>query len=243
MYRTAPIGRMRLFWKFTGWVALIFLLPAIIVTLISMSENRKANRLNDAGAEAAATIVAKDVRVTTDSDGDRSTSYYLTYEWQHERQTYRDEDSVGRAFYNTLEIGHWTPVRYWLENPMVNEIQSGNAGTSALITKIIAVVLFVLAGVWAERCWLKAGRAVKVRDLGERRQAKVVEHYRTAVRVNNRPMYRLKWRDQAGDTGQSMWLRGAKLDRYPVGSEITVFADPRGRWPAVWEGDVGPARG
>ena len=55
---------------------------------------------------------------------------------------------------------------------------------------------------------------------GERRAAEVTEHYRTSVRVNNRPMYRLKWRDGAGREGQSMWHRSSTLDDYPVGSEV-----------------------
>ena len=243
MARTTPISRLRLFWKFTGWIAFIAFLPALIVTFISMAESRKSDRLETAGAEAAATIINKDVRVTTDSDGDRQTSYYLIYEWQHERRTYTDEDSVGRAFYNSLQIGDWTTLRYWLEDPMVNEIKPGSSGTNALITKIIAVVLWVLGGYWAERCWRKASRAVKVRDRGERRAAEVTEHYRTSVRVNNRPMYRLKWRDGAGREGQSMWHRSSTLDDYPVGSEVTIYADPRGKWPSMWEADVGPSKG
>jgi|GEM_PF-6288115 len=238
-----PVGKLKLFWRFTGWLALIFVLPAVILTLISVFEARKANRLEDAGGQTQATILEKDVRVTTDSDGDRRTSYYLTFRFDHERQEVTDTDSVSRSFFNSLEVGDTTLIRYWLEDPMVNEIRPGSSGTAALITKILAVVFWVIAGIWGERSWLKASRAVKVREKGERRSAEVIEHVRTNVTVNKRRMYRLKWRDEAGAEGQSMWVSGHDLDSYPEGAELAVFADPRGKWPAMWERDVGRAKG
>jgi len=239
---TSPVSMFRLYNKGYGWLTFFALPFAIVFTLIAMVEGRKYERLDSDGAVAEAVITDKDYEVRIDSDGDRTTTYYLEFDFTAQGQSYQIRDSVGRSFWNGLQPGETTPVRYWRPDPEVNEIEPGATRKSIWITKILAVIVLSLAGVWAERCWRKAARARKVRDHGKRHRVTVTDHFQTSVKVNNRPRWRLEWQDPSGRVGRSYMYRKEVLNTYPVGSEITIFVDPRGRLPSVWEGDVGPRK-
>lgn len=238
-----PKSRLHLFLRFTGWIVIFPLLIGVVTLLIAMFEGRKADRLAEGGLVARATITDKDISVTYDSDGDRQTTYYLYFRFDHEGRTIEDRDSVSRGFFDQATVGQTLPLRYWWQDPGVNEIEPGSTATTILVTKIMSVVALVAAGFWGERCWRKAARAIRVRERGVRRLAKVTGHIKTGVRVNKVPRWRLAWRDEAGSEGQSFWLPEPRLGQFPIGTELTVYADPSGRLPAVWEHDVGPARG
>ena len=239
---TEPVSFLRLYNKGFGWLTFLGLPFAIVFTLVAMFEGRKYERLEDDGAQVIATITDKDYEVRTDSDGDRTTTYYLTVDFSAGGRAYSTRDSVGRSFWNTLDPGDTTEIRYWRPDPEVNEIEPGSTRKSIWITKILAVVFLTLIGFWAERCWRKASRAIRVRDRGARRRAEVTDHYKTSVSVNKRPRYRLEWRDEEGYGGRSYLYAKDALEAYPVGAEVTVFADPQAKLASVWEGDVGPRR-
>lgn len=238
----APLGRFRLFRRGFGLFALIPLLIGVVFAGITMFEGRKAERLENDGAVAVATITDKDIRVRTDSDGDRSTSYILYYAFTHQGIDVSASSSVSRGFFDGLEIGGTTEVRYWRPDPSVNEIEPGSTSTIIWITKLVSAVILAVAGSWIVIAWGAAGKAIRVRDRGERRQAVVTAHETTGVRVNNRPRYRLAWRDERGEPGRSFLLSGDAIETWPVGSDLAIYADPTGRLKPVWEGDVGPAR-
>ena len=242
MVQDTPASFIRLYNRGFGWLT-YFLLPfAIVFTLIAMFEGRKFERLRDEGVTVTATITDKDIEITTDSDGDKSTTYYLSYDFLAGTRPVSDRDSVGRGFYNSLSIGDRTELRYWGPDPDVNEIEPGSTRTTIWITKVLAVILLTGVGAWTERCWRKASRAIRVRDRGERTTATVTGHYKTGVSVNKRPRFRLEWRDERGRGGRSFLHPKNVLDLYPVGSEVTVYADPQGRLASVWEADVGPRK-
>lgn len=239
---TEPRSLVRLFHKLTGWIVYIPLTIAIVTGLIAMFEGRKADRLASDGAVASASITDKRIEISTDSDGDKTTTYYLDFTFAHERNTVRDSESVSRSFYNSLDIGDTAPVRYWQPDPQVNELEPGSTTQTIWVTKIISAIALAGAVLWGERCWRKARRAIRVRDRGVRRRAEITAHLSTGVRVNKQPQYRLGWRDSEGREGRSFMMGRAKLADFPVGMALDVYADPAGRLPSVWEGDVGQAR-
>jgi len=231
-------GRLRLFLRLWGWMAAFPLIFAVIFGLIAMHEGRKAERLDSDGAEAQATITGKRIDVSYDSDGDKDTDYMLEFRFRAERRDLADEEEVSRSFYHANHIGDRLPVRYWRPDPSVFELEPGSTASTILWTKIVAIVALVIAGYWAERCWRKASRMIRLGSHGARRRATVLRVERTNVRVNNRPRYRLFWEDDEGFRGRSLMGPFERFDDWPEGGEITIYADPAGRLPQVWEEDL-----
>ncbi|QHQ35614.1 hypothetical protein [Algicella marina] len=238
--QTRPIGTFRLFMRNWGWFAAFPLLFALVFGGVAMSEGRKAERLKADGVDGFAVITDKDIEISYDSDGDKQTTYRLYFNVELPGRTLADDDSVGRKFYNAQRIGDRLPIRYWRPDPDVNEIEPGSTTTAIWITKIIAVVALTAALAWGYIAYEKAAKATRMRKGGERRRARVTEHMRTGITVNNRRMYRMCWRDEAGMSGRSMLHRLSYLEDFPEGTEIWVYADPAGRKRSWWEGDVGP---
>lgn len=231
-------GRLRMFLRLWGWASAFPLIFALAFGLIAMFEGRKAERLEADGVMAEATITGKRIDVSHDSDGDKKTHYMLEFRFLAEARPLADEEEVGRSFYHANAIGDRVPVRYWRPDPSVFELEPGSTATTILWTKIVSIVALVIAGLWAERCWRKAGRMIRLRDRGTRRRAEVLRIERTSVRVNNRPRYRLAWEDEEGVRGRSLMGPHERFGAWPEGTEITVYADPADRLPAVWEEDL-----
>ena len=59
----------------------------------------------------------------------------------------------------------------------------------------------------------------------------------TNLAVNYQQMWRFIWKDDAGAPGQSFACWPVNLPA--IGTRITVYADPDGNIPSVWEGDCG----
>ena len=76
---------------------------------------------------------------------------------------------------------------------------------------------------------------------GEVREARVEGIRDTGVTVNKVRQFALQWVDAVGQTGESLGHPGDRLDTWPVGSIILVYADPKtgATW---WEEDIAPAR-
>jgi hypothetical protein len=236
--RVERAGRLRLFLRLWGWMAAFPLLFAVIFGLITMVEGRKAERLEADGAVAEATVTGKRIDVSYDSDGDKDTDYMLEFRFRAEGRELADEEEVSRSFYHANGVGDSLPVRYWRPDPSVFELEPGATATTILWTKIVSIVGLVIAGFWTERCWRKANRMIRLHEHGARRRATVLRVERTNVRVNNRPRYRLAWEDDEGFRGRSLMGPFERFDDWPEGGEITVYADPAGRLPPVWEEDL-----
>lgn len=237
-----PKSTFRLFMKLNGWIALIPLLIALVTGSIALSEGQKAQRLADDGGVVQARITEKRTSIYTDSDGDQRTRYHLGFDFTANGKVYEMDETVGRGLYNRLQEGDKTALRYWRPDPTVNEIEPGTTTTTIWVTKIASALSLAAGLFWIIRSWTRASRAGRVRDRGARRRATVTHHIKTNVRINKVPQYRLAWRDADGATGTSWFVSGRRLGDWPEGSELTIYADPAGKLPSVWEQDVGARR-
>lgn len=234
----------RLFWSFPGWFGLIFLVAGLGVEVGAMFAGLNAMRLAGDGVEVTGEVLGKDWRESRDSDGDRTVSYYVQFRFpMRDGVAVEDEVSVGRGTYNDTTVGDRVPVRYWPEDPMLNEIEPGSTRFLAMMLGLFGVPFTLVGGFFVWRQARFARRAVRLRERGEVLEAEVLEHVATAYRVNNRRQYALKWRDERGNSGQSRPVGAGHLMEYPPGSKITVYADPDRPGPGFWEGDAGVRSG
>ncbi len=232
-----PVPLFRLFWKMGGWIVLITGVLLVVFTLISHFNLKTAKRYEAEGRRVVALITTKEKTVRRDSDGDRKVSYWLTLEFVAglgEAITVRQ--SVGKGQYNSLQEGDELPLFYLASKPGKVELTQGSHRKGARITQWFALIagLIWLAALWIIGGW--AVSAVRARRFGPRKEAMVQEIKRTNVKINNRPRYRLIWRDNEGREGQSLLHRHSELDSLKPTDIIHIYQGPKRNW---WVGDVG----
>ena len=192
------------------------------------------------GRFARAAVVDKRVAVSVDSDGDESRSYFVTFAYKTSNGGRTAEAKVGRAYYDAAAPGDEQVIRYLRSDPGRIEHEIGQYRATGNLLRYIGLVMGLI-GLTA--LWIfgqRANRAVKVRRDGEKRMAAVTGIRETNVKVNDRRQGRLMWREDDGQTGESLMRDLGKLSQtYKGGDRIVVFRLGR---HAFWEGDVGPPR-
>lgn len=124
-------------------------------------------------------------------------------------------------------------VWYLRGTPEAHELGHGTQYWNALLGVGLSLAVTVLgAGLFMLRM-VRFGRAIMLRETGQRRTAKIT-HLRSGY---NRSPWFAFWRDETGATGRIARVWRSNLP--PVGATITIYADPTGKLPAVWTGDCG----
>lgn len=173
------------------------------------------------------------------------TDFNIGYGYEVMGKVWHDTVTTDYQSYANLAEGLPVMVRYLPSDPgdSVTSLQAGWVDASGGL-RVVGLVFGGLGGVFVPLgfgglAWLVRGalRRTALRDTGTARGAVVLAREPTNVTVNGRSQWRIRWTDDAGALGQS---RGQSPDSLPqTGDRITVYADPTGRLPAVWEGDSG----
>lgn len=234
-----PVSFLRLFWRMGGWVTLICGVILLVFTLISHATLGLAERFDAEGLKATATVLDRTYTESVDSDGDKTTTYYLSIVFETDvGREVRLKPSVGSSLYDRTRIGDEIPVWYLQSDPSQIETRRGQNRSAATVTQVIGAVFGVVMLV---ALWVPGGRAVsalRARRYGRRDMAEVTGLKKTGWTVNKEHRYRLQWRDSAGRAGESLAYKQDRLTPYRVGSKVPVYQGLKRTW---WEGDVGPS--
>ncbi len=221
-----------------GWVFALLILIGLGIAVPAEVMFERAWRLQMGGATVEGTVdrLWTSTRSCGKDNMDTCTDYNVDFGFDPGtwRQT---EISVTQGFFEALKEGGPIPVRYVRDDPTIIEVESGWTFFEGILFLYVALTFLIGGGFglgWRRRL---AHRLVTLRETGERRQAMVTAQERTNFRVTGTPLYRLRWRDEAGVTGQSQAWPQARLPA--LGSAVTIYADPAGNLPPVWEGDCG----
>lgn len=231
----------RLFSRMGGWIVLLSGVVLLVLTLISQLAFHLANRFEEEGRMATATVRERYTTTSTDSDGDTTTSHWLGFDFVTDRKEEISlTETVGTSLYRAMQVGDSFELRYLASAPETVETTPGSNRTATRVTQMIAlgVGALWLIGLWVVGGWAVA--AVRARRHGARIKARVTSVERSNVRVNNRPRYRLTWEDAQGRTGKSLLRKREDLSGYRPGDTIEVFQGIKHSW---WVGDVGERPG
>ncbi|WGW03044.1 DUF3592 domain-containing protein [Tropicibacter oceani] len=233
-----PVPIHKLYLRMGGWFSLAFLGSLLVLTLVSHFALGLAIRFETEGRQTTARIMDKYYTESTDSDGDREVTHYLVLDYMTNSGAQMEiSRSVSLSVYNRARVHDTMPIWYLDSEPDRTELTQGANRSAATVTQIIALVFgtLMLGGLWYSGS--RAIAAVRARRFGAEETAEVTEIAATSVTINNRRMYRLKWREASGRTGQSLMYRASALAGFGPGSQITVYQGIKRAW---WQGDTGP---
>ncbi|SEO70723.1 Protein of unknown function [Salinihabitans flavidus] len=239
--RTEPVPIWRLFLRMGGWFTLIFAAVAVILTLIGSRESTLAKRFETEGRTATATVMERSTTTSRDSDGNRSTTYYLSLRFEtRENRVMNVRRSVKRGIYSSVAEGDTLPVWYLPSDPDTVAMSENEKQASANLLQMLSLGFgaLTLGMLWYSGHGAVA--AVRARRFGRRETATVTGLKRTNTQVNKKYRYRLTWRERNGRVGESLMYPREALEDIPEGSEIAVYQGLKRAW---WTGDVGERRG
>jgi Protein of unknown function (DUF3592) len=227
---------VRYFFGLWGWLALAGAFGTVIFCVVGQSTNQIAQRLNNEGAETTAEITRAYRSSDRDADGDVDYDYNVFYRFTVNGRSFEDEQQVSYAFYKKTETGSRVPVRYWVNDPSVSEIERGASATGAWISWIGAAIFGLGTLVLAKLGWKRARTATWMISHGVEREATITGLVETMVEVNSVKRWRANWREAGGRTGSTYMRRIGDLPG--IGTRITVLSDPEGQRDSIWTGDL-----
>lgn len=232
-----PVSLLRLFLKMGGWFVLILGAVLLVLSLIGQSAFNAARRFDAEGLQTVARVTEKYTTESTDSDGDRTVTYWLGLDYTTRAgEEISKTRSVSSGEYRRVRQGDEIDIWYLESDPERTEVTRGSNAQGARVMRIVALVL---GAAWLGLLWLVgrwAVEAVRARRYGTCEEAEVTEIYRTSIRVNNRPRYRLKWRDAQGREGKSLLRKSGDLEGYRPGQRVRIYQGLKRAW---WAGDIG----
>ncbi|MCC5986420.1 MAG: DUF3592 domain-containing protein [Pararhodobacter sp.] len=223
-----------------AWLLAFGLVFTVAFGAVSLILSAEARQLAQHGVEAEATIVSLDTRTRRDSDGNRRTTYLVTYRFDLPGgETQRNRDTVSRGYYRSVSRGDQVTMRYLPDDPATAELERGSARRNSILFGLVALVAAGGTGGAAWWFWQRSAAMIRAARRGAKRTARVIAHVDSRARVNDRPLFQLHWMDSAYQEGHSLKHRAEELADWPAGSEITVYVDPQ-TGQAFWEEDLAP---
>lgn len=224
-----------------GVVAGFLCASAVIAGLGAGAWAWQAHRIDTRWTPTTGVLLRKDAVSGTGPGGE---VYRLTYRLTApEDEGFISTLEVYRAAFDAAHVGDAVPLR--VAPGAHGKAVEDSRATWALVPDFLfeAGILALFGTALGIRALRIARRMASLRDTGERRSARVtaVERVCWLRRSSN---WRMTWQDEAGQSGRTKldgqdWWRGPGPGFPPVGATITIYADPTGRLPAVWEGDCG----
>lgn len=222
-----------------GWLALLFAGVGLAIAGGGLGPLLSGMALRNHGAVAYGEITALNESAHRCGHHTHAlcSSYAVRYRFFHDAQLVEGEDSVSQGLFQRLTLHQEIPVHYVAGNPSQNELEPGGKLNNGAMSELFGLALLLGSGIAVLRNFKLAQQMVHLRSFGAARQAKVVALTQTDTKINGIALWRMEWRDEAETFGESRARWKSSLPE--LGAQITVYADPEGRLPAIWERDSG----
>ncbi len=232
-------GQIWLILSVAGWIFLVLIGVGLVLAGPAASALWSGIRLQASGVEVTGQITsrAQGTRSCGRNNLDSCAEFDVGFGFDAAGVRQVGTASVTAAVYGGLREGGTIGVRYVSGDPATYEVDFGTTLIGAVGLWVVALLFLVPGAMGLAARMRMAARLTRLRDTGALRGAVVTAVERSNTRVNGIQLWVMRWRDEAGAAGQCRMQRQVYLPE--VGAAITVYADPEGRLPAVWEGDSG----
>ena len=226
------------------WMGLVFALFATGVAVgISFLAANDARYRNEA-IVVMGTVVNKYATVSTDSDGDQSTTHYVEYSFEPMTgPSRRAEDTVSRSLFNNLSEGDRIEVSYLPDETDRSRI-TANA-TQWFIYPLLGLFVVVFGGVGFGLLFGVFRHASRVSGLaktGAHHVARVIEISGTNTTINGERQYQIvyEYEGPKGEPirGKSTMRRFTWFEGIMAGDEINIRVDLKRPKVSAWEDDL-----
>lgn len=172
------------------------------------------------------------LRHFTSSTSGKGNRFWVEYQFEAARP-YRGRASVSESQWVAYQPGRPIAVWYLPEDPDLHTLSPRSIWWGAIGYTLGGVTLLSVGAFGTLAVLAQMQQNATLRETGERGSAKV-----TRISGGGRTGWRAEWRDETGRTGtiQRVW----RMNLPDEGATITLYADPTGRLPPVWDGDCGP---
>lgn len=239
-----------MFFSGIGWLCAGLVAAGAVALIVAGVLGQRAARLDAEGITVIGRVTALDIlqEACSDNSVGKETAqerrlreqricprYLMKYRFvTPEGVEIAGQASVGQRFHARQQVEGPITLRYLPGQPDAPEVVQGSTARGMWIALGIGAALWLIALPLSLRHLGGIRGRLALRERGRMRQVRVAGLQPTGVKVNNLPLYRLVWNDPRGTSD------ARRQNRLPqVGQDITVFEDPDGKLPSVWEGDVG----
>ncbi|TDE34807.1 DUF3592 domain-containing protein [Antarcticimicrobium sediminis] len=221
------------FWREQGWVYGLLIVAGLGLGAVKLTEYQTASRIYNEGVNVDGLVTG----LWSKPLGDAKTgpSYSVRYSFPTPDDPYTNgSQNVSKTFYETLIKDAEIAVRYLPTDPTISAVEPETVARAFWLAMALSVGLVIVGLGGGLHNISRARASVALRENGEVRTAKVTGHI---IEGKKKKKGHMLWRDATGVSGRT--VTGSLSDLLPVGSQITIFADPECHQKSIWEGDIG----
>lgn len=223
-------------WRQQGWVFALLVIAGIGLGAIKLASYQTASQFTADGVEVIGEVThMTDYSTSSGKSISGRNSFRVSYTFATPSDPYNNGiQDVSEQFYKAQTDGGPISVWYLPSDPTSNAVDLDKLSSGFWLTLAIAAGVFLAGAIGLNFSVARARACIKLRETGDTLVATVTDHVSEGKKKING---HFQWRNADGLEGRSLTAPLANLP--PVGSPITIFADPAQRLKSVWEGDIG----
>ena len=223
-------------WRQQGWAFALLVIAGLGLGAFKVSAYQTASQFAADGVQVIGEVThMTDYATTRGKSLSGSKTFRMSYTFATPSDPYNNGiQDVSELFYEAQTDGSPIAVWYLPSDPTSNAVDLEKLSSGFGLTLAIAAGVFLIGMIGVNFSVTRARACIKLRETGDALAATVTDH---VAEGKKKIKGHFQWRAADGLDGRS--LTATLADLPPVGSSVTIFADPARRLKPVWEGDIG----
>ena len=223
-------------WRQQGWAFALLVIAGLGLGAFKVSAYQTASQFASDGVEVIGEVThMSDYSTSSGKSISGRDTFRVSYTFATPSDPYNNGiQDVSERFYEAQTDGGPITVWYLPTDPTSNAVDLEKLSSGFGLTLAIAAGVFIAGMIGLNFSVARARACIKLRETGDALVATVTDHVSEGKK---KIKGHFQWRDADGLEGRSLTAPLANLP--PIGSSITIFADPARRLNPVWEGDIG----
>jgi len=222
-------------WRQQGWAFALLVIAGLGLGAFKISDYQTASQFAEDGVEVVGEVTHMTDYSSRTGSGGSSKKFRVSYTFATPEDPYNNGiQDVSERFYEAQTDGGPITVWYLPTDPTSNAVDLDKLSSGFGLTLAIAAGVIIAGMIGLNFSLARARACIKLRETGETLVATITHH---VTEGKKKLKGHFQWHAADGREGRS--LTAPLADLPPVGSSVTIFADPARRLKPVWEGDIG----